>query len=78
MQPAGNDMRVRTAPAPEGPWSDFATFGTGKEADDGAWDYALIAHPELSREGGKVDVLSYTRPTGFLRQETRLVEIHWQ
>lgn len=78
MQPAGNEMRVHTAPAPEGPWSDYAALGEGQKADEGAFDYALIAHPELSREGGKVDVLSYTRPSGFLQQETRLVELHWQ
>ncbi len=77
MEPGGNEMRVRTAPAPEGPWSDASRIGEGREPPEG-FDYALIAHPELAREGGAVDVLSYTRPTGFLSQETRLVEVRWR
>ncbi|NUO54530.1 MAG: DUF4185 domain-containing protein [Polyangiaceae bacterium] len=78
MAPGGSEMRVRTAPAPEGPWSDARAFGEGMAAGDDMFDYALIAHPELAREGGAVDVVSYTRPTGPLRQETRLVEVRWR
>lgn len=67
-------FRLRTADAPEGPWSEPREFGQGLRAIDG-WNYALIAHPEFSREDGRVEILSYTRPSGFLAQETRLVEV---
>ncbi|NUP11260.1 MAG: DUF4185 domain-containing protein [Polyangiaceae bacterium] len=78
MEPGGNQMRLRTASAPEGPWSEATGFGDGMKPDDGAFDYALIAHPELARDDGAVEILSYTRPSGFLRQETRLVELRWR
>ncbi|MFO0553976.1 MAG: DUF4185 domain-containing protein [Polyangiaceae bacterium] len=77
MQPGGNEMRIRTATKPEGPWSDYAVFGEGAAPAE-SFDYALIAHPELAREDGAVEVLSYTRPSGFLAQETRLVELRWR
>jgi Domain of unknown function (DUF4185) len=78
MEPGGNEMRYRAAPKPEGPWTDAIAFGRGEAGSDGSSPYALIAHPELAREGGAVDVLSYTRTTGFLVQETRLVELRWR
>lgn len=66
-------------PRQEAP-SDVATTGAGLVARlpaiDG-WNYALIAHPEFSRDDGRVGVLSYTRPAGFLVQETRLVEVRF-
>ncbi len=77
MAPGDDEMRVRTAPAPEGPWSDAAPFGEGKEPSE-SFDYAFIAHPELAREGGAVEIASYTRPIGWLQQETRLVELRWK
>lgn len=76
MRPGGCEMRVRSAPAPEGPWTDAADFGVGL-APSSDFDYALLAHPELTREGGAVEVLSYTRPSGPLQQETRLVTARW-
>jgi hypothetical protein len=68
-------ITMRTADYPEGPWSKPQTIGRGVSAHEN-WDYFLIAHPELSREGGRVEILSYTRPAGFLRQEIRLLELH--
>lgn len=69
-------FRLRTAEAPQGPWSEPEEFGMGRPAAE-HWNYALSAHPEYSREDGRVEVLSYTRPTGYLDQETRLVEVHF-
>lgn len=68
-------FRLRTAEAPQGPWSAPKEFGEGLPAAE-SWNYALAAHPEFSREDGRIEILSYTRPTGFLAQETRLVEVH--
>jgi hypothetical protein len=76
MPPVSEEIVMRTAPAPQGPWSRPIHVGWGAPAADDAWDYALVAHPELARDDGRVQVLSYTRPSGFLAAETRLVEVH--
>jgi len=65
---------MRTADKPQGPWSEPDFIGNGVLPSEN-WNYALIAHPEYSRENGKIETLSYTHPSGFLRQDIRLVEI---
>ncbi|MBI5502196.1 MAG: DUF4185 domain-containing protein [Deltaproteobacteria bacterium] len=77
MPPAEEEIVLRTAPAPQGPWSGPRRVGRGEPGQGGAWDYALIAHPELAREGGRIEILSYTRPTGFLASETPLLEVEF-
>lgn len=63
-----------TADHPQGPWSEPRAIGKGVRPYEN-WNYSLIAHPEFSREDGRVEILSYTHPSGFLAQETRLVEV---
>jgi hypothetical protein len=65
---------MRTADRPQGPWSDPVWIGSGAGPSEN-WNYALIAHPQYARGGGRVETLGYTHPTGFLRQDIRLVEI---
>lgn len=65
---------MRTAEQPQGPWSEPDWIGNGVKPSEN-WNYALIAHPEFSRENGRIETLSYTSPSGFLRQDIRLVEI---
>ena len=60
----------------EGPWSEPVSIGKGLPAEKNR-NYALIAHPEFQREDGRVEILSYTRRSGFLSQETRLIEAHF-
>jgi len=67
---------LRTADLPQGPWSEPRAIGNGVRAYEN-WNYALIAHPEFSREDGRVEILSYAHPSGFLQQETRLVELRF-
>lgn len=69
-------FKLRTSDAPQGPWSEPMSIGQGIAPEE-SWNYALIAHPEFGRESGRVEVLSYTRPTGFLTQETRLIELRF-
>ena len=69
-------LTLRTAPLPQGPWSEATSFGKSERAFEN-WNYALIAHPELSRDNGRIEILSYTRPAAFLRQETRLIELRF-
>ena len=71
-----SSFELRVADRPEGPWSEPISIGKGVLAKEN-WNYALIAHPEFQRENGRIEVLSYTRPSGFLAQETRLVEVHF-
>lgn len=69
-------FKLRTSESPQGPWSEPVTIGNGVPAEEN-WNYALIAHPEFRRKDGQIEILSYTRPSGFLAQETRLVEVHF-
>ena len=78
MVPLGGDMALRTAAHPEGPWSPEVRFGEAEPALDGNWDYALIAHPELSREDGRVEYVSYFRPGVFLDGTIHLVEVTYR
>jgi hypothetical protein len=74
--PLVNRLALRTAPAPEGPWSEAViTHECVPAAAPDAWDYAGLAHAELAAEGGRVEFLSYYRPTGPLSGEMRLVEV---
>jgi hypothetical protein len=66
MVPLGSHMALRTAPRPEGPWSAELHFADAAPALDGNWDYALMAHPELERDGGRVEYVSYFQPGRFL------------
>jgi hypothetical protein len=75
LVPLGTDMALRTADRPEGPWSDAEHFGQALPALDGTWDYALAAHPELARDGGRIEYLSYFRPGTFLDGTIHLLEV---
>jgi hypothetical protein len=74
MIPLTSNMAMRTAPRPEGPWSAEERFAEAAPAQDGNWDYALAAHPELAREGGRVEYLSYYQPGTFLNGTIHLLE----
>jgi len=77
MAGLGGAIHLRTAPAPEGPWSKASIMGNGLPAWQN-WNYALIAHPEWSREGGRVEILSYTHPAAAFDDETRLLEVRFR
>jgi len=66
-----NDVWMRTASRPEGPWSDARQLFTAMAPTSGN-DYAGKEHPELARENGDGIVVSTARPTGTLRGEVRL------
>lgn len=76
MPGLANEITFRTADLPQGPWSESHTVGTGLPPASN-WNYALVAHPEFSRENGRVEILSYIRPVGFLRQDTQIIEIRF-
>lgn len=73
--PAGNEVEIRTAPRPEGPWSDAAEILSGEAPLAGASMYGALMHPELSRAGGRVEYLSYYQvESGTIE----LVEVAWE
>ncbi len=73
--PLENDIYIRTAPAPEGPWSKEALAVKTMPGVGDAANYSGMAHPEFAREGGRFELLSYHRETGDWASEIRLVEL---
>jgi hypothetical protein len=75
MGPLDGHLRMQTAPRPEGPWSDPLDFGEGETPAGDGFDYGLVAHPELARDGGRIEVLSYFSPGHFLDGVVHLLEV---
>ena len=73
-----NTLSLRTAPAPEGPWSVAQRIHEGEApVGDDAWIYCGLGHAELQQESGRREYLTYYRTTGFLKGELRLVEVRF-
>lgn len=73
-----NDIVLRTAPAPQGPWSAPMTIATGIAPPSGNVDYVAREHPELSSNNGQSIVISYSRPLGNFRGEVRLMGVDFK
>jgi hypothetical protein len=79
MPPFNETLCVREADRPEGPWSAEQHVGIGQHSmDPQNWDYALVAHPELDRDDGRIVTLSYFQPGTFLNGTIHLVEVTFQ
>lgn len=77
--PLKNTISLRTADHAEGPWSESRVVAQClAPSDPKAWTYSGLAHPELARDKGRVEYVSYYRETGFLMGEMRLIEIVFQ
>jgi hypothetical protein len=75
-QPMETRVVLRTAPAPEGPWSDPVDVFVAEEAvSSTGWVYDALAHPEFSEEGGRVIYITYSRETAPITSEMRLVRV---
>lgn len=72
----GNDLFLRTAPRPEGPWSAPVRVFTGLPAGDGRSDYNFALRPELSSDDGCTLAITYDHPTSPTQVETRRVDLH--
>lgn len=57
--PGSNDVFLRTAPSPEGPWSADVRVFTATPIGEGGLTYAGVAHPYLD-ETGRSLVISFT------------------
>ena len=72
-----NDVMVRTAANPEGPWSGERTLFTAKEPVSGNV-YDARAHSEYDLNGGQTIFVTYSRATGSFSSEVRLVSVQLQ
>ena len=73
-RPGDEGVFFQTADRPEGPWSPSRRILKGVPTDHGG-NQGLIAHPEFSRAGGRIEYITYSRPTATFKSEIRLVEI---
>ena len=72
----GKTIAIRSAPSPEGPWSDIQVqFETLRPVEENGWNVAGLAHPELSGVDDRVQYFTYRRATGFLSGQFHLLEV---
>jgi hypothetical protein len=72
-----NDVMIRTSLNPEGPWSDDIKAFTAMAPTQGNI-YDAQAHPEYDSNGGQTIYVTYSRATGSISSERRLVSIQLQ
>jgi hypothetical protein len=73
MDEPWNSLLLRTAPAPEGPWSEPLKITDTEPPSGDGWDYCGLDHPEFAQEG--VHWMSYYRSTGDWTGEIRLLRV---
>lgn len=69
-----NDVWMRSASHPEGPWSAATKLFTAPPPSSGN-DYAGKEHPELAGTGDRSLVVSYARSTGTFDGQIRLSSV---
>ncbi|MFY0535542.1 DUF4185 domain-containing protein [Nannocystis pusilla] len=73
---------LRTAPQLTGPWSDAAELVRPRDPQAELRIQDAMLHPELARDGGAVDYLTYYEAYGSNLAKyggvLQLVEIHWE
>lgn len=77
-EPFTDNIRMRVANQPWGPWSDAGLVFIGEPGWNGTNDYAGFAHPEFSTGNGQVQYVTYVHTTGFLQQELPLAKVVFQ
>ncbi|MDO4557550.1 MAG: DUF4185 domain-containing protein [Planctomycetia bacterium] len=73
--PLENRLALRTAPAPDGPWSEPVPICECRPTTFSIGCYAGVAHPEFSQDGGLTEYVTYYRETGFFQGEIRVVRV---
>lgn len=68
-------VMMRSAPAPEGPWSGEVELFEPLKPESGGDVYDAIEHAELSSPDSRTLYVSYSRETGSFLSEMRLVEV---
>lgn len=75
--PFSQNVTLRTAPQPEGPWSQEVTAFVAMQPTSGNV-YDARAHAEYDLNGGQTIFVTYSRATGNFTSEVRLVSIEFQ
>jgi len=73
--PLINQLVYRTAERPEGPWSEPVKLADCLPNTGACGAYSGLGHGEFARDGGRVELVTYYRDTGFLQGEVRLLEV---
>jgi hypothetical protein len=72
--PFSQNVMIRTAPSPEGPWSaELTAFIAMQPASGNVYD--AHAHAEYDANGGQTIYVTYSRSTGEFTSEVRLVAV---
>lgn len=72
----GSTAMLRTAPHPEGPWSEpIEIFSIDAPHNLNGWVYDFLAHPEYSQDDGKVIYITYSIKFDDMYSELRLVAV---
>ena len=77
-QHLSHNIRIATADRPEGPWSDSLTVEGLAPPVSFPWIKSAVAHPELTREGGRIELLTYIREVSLLKHEMRAIEVEFR
>jgi len=72
-----NQVVMRTAERPQGPWSDPVVAFSGVPPAAGGVNYGAFEHPELSSDGGRDVVVTYFHALGPLQGEIRVVRVRF-
>lgn len=75
--PFSQNIEMRTAPNPEGPWSREVTAFVAMQPVSGNV-YDAHAHPEYDENSGETIFVTYSRSTGSFTSEVRLVSVQLQ
>lgn len=74
-----NDIAIRTANNPEGPWSrPVVAAKCLVPATKGAWTYCGMAHHAFTKETDRIEYFTYCREVDFLKGEIRLVQVTFE
>jgi hypothetical protein len=74
--PFSQQVKMRTSPKPEGPWSrEITAFDALPPANGGSSVHDAQAHPEYNAGGGQVMYVTYSHSTGAFTSELRLVSV---
>lgn len=78
-QPMSTGVMLRTAKNLEGPWSQpLKAFDAMPPANTIGWIYDAMEHPEYARDNGRMIYITYSRQTGPLTFEMRLVSVKFR
>ena len=69
------NVMIRAAPAPEGPWSAETPAFVAQNPADGSNVYDAHAHAEYDANGGQTIYITYSRATGAFTSEVRVVSV---